>query len=477
MAYTETTSTGWFSRIGSSFKGMGFGLAAIIAGTCLLWWNEGSFVATRDALNETQAITEELGDVASLNAAMNGKVVHATGTAATNDVLSDPEFGVSENAISLSRHVEYYQWVENSKTEKRKKLGGGEETVTVYTYDKQWVSAPVNSDNFKDPEARKANRNSLLMNIKDERWSAKNVSFGAYNLPDFFISAISGQKTLDISLPQETLDKLNESILRVHPELIPSVLPPLPVYQSPNAPAEAGQAPAVQDTPPLPVYQSPNAPAEAGQPRQPAPAADGAAALEQVKDAAGQLIGQALNKLQYVRSKGNTIYVGASEVSPQIGDVRVTYKAVPERADISILAKLNGNTFERITASNGKTVSKLSMGAVSMEGMYGQAHSGNSTMTWALRVLGTIIVIAGLKILLAPLAVIGDVVPILGSIIGAGTGFISTLIGLAWSLIIMAIAWLRFRPAIGGAMIGVAALLIVLVLVRGRGKKTAAAQA
>ena len=116
MAYTETTSTSWFSRIGSSFKGMGFGLAAIIAGTCLLWWNEGSFVATRDALNETQAVTEELGDVSSLNAAMNGKVVHASGTAATNDVLSDPEFGVSENAISLSRQVEYYQWVANSKT-------------------------------------------------------------------------------------------------------------------------------------------------------------------------------------------------------------------------------------------------------------------------------------------------------------------------------------------------------------------------
>ena len=446
MAYTETTSTSWFSRIGSSFKGIGTGLFLIIAGTGLLWWNEGSFVKTRDALNETQAVTQELGDVSTLNAAMNGKVIHASGTAATNDVLSDPEFGVNENAMGLSRKVEYYQWVENAKSEKRKKLGGGEETVTVYTYEKKWVPSPVDSEYFKDPDAKRNNRNSTLIAVKDQKWTAKDVSFGAYKLPDFFISSIGGEKTLDIDLPKETLDKLNESILQANPALKPKLLPQLPVL-----PAPAAQAPSQAEQ-----------------------AAAGAVA-DLLKNVANQVYQETVAEIpQYVHAKGNTIYIGASEVSHQIGDVRITYKAVPERADISIIAKLNGNTFERVMASNGKSVSKLSMGTVSMENMFGQAHSSNSTMTWVLRVVGTLIVIAGLKLVLAPLAVIGDVVPLVGTIIGAGVGIVSTLIGIAWSLIIMAIAWLRFRPAIAGIMIAVAAALIVLVFVKGRGKKAAA---
>ena len=65
MAYTETTTTSWFSRLGSSFSGMGIGLVLLIAGTVLLWWNEGDFVATRDALNEAQSVTQKVSAVLS----------------------------------------------------------------------------------------------------------------------------------------------------------------------------------------------------------------------------------------------------------------------------------------------------------------------------------------------------------------------------------------------------------------------------
>ena len=34
-----------------------------------------------------------------------------------------------------------YQWVEDSKSETQKTLGGGEETVTTYTYKKEWRRA------------------------------------------------------------------------------------------------------------------------------------------------------------------------------------------------------------------------------------------------------------------------------------------------------------------------------------------------
>ena len=61
--------------------------------------------------------------------------------------------------------------------------------------------------------------------------------------------------------------------------------------------------------------------------------------------------------VQRVHASGNTVYFGKSPSTPEIGDVRVTLtKIMP--ADISIIAKVVGSTFEPYVASNGKTVSK-----------------------------------------------------------------------------------------------------------------------
>ena len=174
-----------------------------------------------------------------------------------------------------------------------------------------------------------------------------------------------------------------------------------------------------------------------------------------------------------VHQQGSVVYVGRSPAAPSIGDVRVTFSAVYP-ADISIIAKYNGNTFEKVYASNGKTVSRLSMGVVSADAMFGKAHSSNSTWTWILRVVGTFLVIGGLKSIVAPLSVLAGVIPLLGDIVGAGTGIVCTLLGSAWSFIIIAIAWLRFRPLAGGALIAVAAALVALLYIKGRARKQAA---
>ena len=111
------------------------------------------------------------------------------------------------------------------------------------------------------------------------------------------------------------------------------------------------------------------------------------------------------------------------------------------------------------------------MGTVSMENMYGDAHSSNETMTWIFRAGGALVIVIGLKMLVAPLSVLASVIPLLGSIVGAGTGLVCTLLGAAWSLIIISIAWLRFRPVIGGIMLGIALVLIALLYLKGRSKK------
>ncbi|MEF2807339.1 MAG: hypothetical protein U0N16_02830, partial [Desulfovibrio sp.] len=133
-SFTETTSTSWGSRLGSSFGGIGMGIVLFIAATALLYWNEGRAVRTGDAIAEAQLATVPLPSISKVDPAFDGKTVYATGRAVTKDVLTDPDFGVKVNAIGLNRKAEFYQWTQQSKSETKKKLGGGEETVTTYTY-------------------------------------------------------------------------------------------------------------------------------------------------------------------------------------------------------------------------------------------------------------------------------------------------------------------------------------------------------
>lgn len=447
MAYTETRSTSWFDRMGSSFRGIGVGLILIVVGTILLWWNEGNFVATGDALTEAQGVTQELGDISKIDSAKNGQLVHATGPAETDDLIKDPIFGIEVNAIRLERKVEFYQWIEESKTEKRKKLGGGEEEVTVYTYKQQWVPNPVDSADFKDPAARRQHRNVVAANVENFSIQATNVTFGAYHLPEGMISSIGGAAPMDILFTEEQLNELNERMLSsLAAAWTPEELDTLGVIRQ-------GITDGVNE-------------ALTGAPAQPLPTTSEREA-DKLRE---QRQYMPKESSQVVHVSGNTIYIGLAPGVPRAGDVRLTFTEV-KPATISILAKVNGGSFEPYRAKNGKVVSKLSMGTHSVEDMYGAAHSSNSMMTWMLRFLGTFLVFFGLRMVVAPLEVMASVIPILGSVVGAGTGLVAALLGLAWSLIIISIAWLRFRPVIGVIMLAFAGGLLALLFIKGRSRK------
>ena len=390
MAYTETTSKSWFQRIKEAFTGIIAGLVIIALGTWLLWWNEERTFKTAGAIGEAELITQDVSDISRLDSSLEGKVIHASGRADTKDILRDSLFGVSVNAIKLERNAEYYQWVEHEKRETRKKLGGGEETVTTYTYSQEWTKKPVDSNQFKENDYR--GRNTTLALIEDSRMLAENVTFGAYKLPDFLKRSIGGSRELS---PEKVDMNSLANVVRVG------------------------------------TFNT-------------------------------------LNDL--VRVSGNTVYIGRNPATPAIGDVRVTFKYTPP-ADISIIAQVIRDTFEEYKATNGYTFSRLEMGTVSQEAMFKDAKSENSIFAWVLRVVGVVCVYVGLSMVFRPLSVIADVIPILGTIVGAGTGIVSFLLGLAWSLVVIAVAWLRFRPLIAGGLIAVAVALVVMSYMKGRSAK------
>ncbi|MBO4448474.1 MAG: TMEM43 family protein [Kiritimatiellae bacterium] len=190
MAVTETTTVSWGSRLGDSVRGMLFGLGMFIAGFPLLFWNEGNSVRTAKALDEGEGACIPVESIAKVDPEMDGSLVHMTGRADTKDVLVDDEFGLSATAIALKRTTEMYQWVEHSETREKKKLGGGVEKTTVYTYSKEWKEDVVDSSSFKEA----GHDNPAAIEFPSAEKRAVNVTFGAFRLNEGQIARIGSEQ-------------------------------------------------------------------------------------------------------------------------------------------------------------------------------------------------------------------------------------------------------------------------------------------
>ena len=95
-------------------------------------------------------------------------------------------------------------------------------------------------------------------------------------------------------------------------------------------------------------------------------------------------------------------------------------------------------------------------------------------MTWLFRLAGFLAMYIGLGMVLKPLSVLADVLPILGDIVGIGTSIVSGLIAFVCSLVTIAIAWVLYRPVLGIALLVLAALGVALLVVARKAKVAAA---
>ena len=192
MAVTETITESWGSRLGGSIKGVLAGGLIFLAGFPILFWNEGNAVKTAKAIDEGEGACVSLESNAKADPEMEGKLVHLTGKADTKDVLADTEFGVSNVAIRLERKVEMFQWVEDSKTQEKKKVGGSVEKKITYSYRQAWMDHLVDSSVFNDKDPKY--NNPGVMPYQSQTWEASNVTFGDFHLSEKQISKIGSAK-------------------------------------------------------------------------------------------------------------------------------------------------------------------------------------------------------------------------------------------------------------------------------------------
>jgi len=377
--YTETSYQSWGGRIKGAIGGILFGLIMFLGSFGLLFWNEGRTVKRTRVLEEGAASVVTVS-TESVDATNEGKLVHMTGQATTDEVLKDKEFGVSINAIKLKRVAEMYQWDEREETKTRKKTGGGTEKKTTYYYNKTWSQYHIDSNGFKDTSGHE---NPSSMPYSSEEWTAKDVKVGAYSLSSGLVDEIDNFTGLAVEESQ--IKKLPKST------------------------------------------------------RKKAKANDG------------------------------MIYMGRDPVSPEIGDMRISFQAALPTV-VSLVSKQIKNSFMPYKMEYG-FIELLEVGSFSSDEMFRMAQQQNKLIAWAIRAGGFVVMLIGIFLIFRPLAVMADVLPILGSLLGAGLLIFSTLIAFSLSLLTISIAWIVYRPLIGIPLLALAVLGIVALAALGLKKR------
>ena len=91
-----------------------------------------------------------------------------------------------------------------------------------------------------------------------------------------------------------------------------------------------------------------------------------------------------------------------------------------------------------------------------------------------LRIVGWLMMYMGIKMILKPLSVLGDVLPFIGNIIEMGAGIIAFFVSAIVALLVIAIAWIFYRPVLGIILLVAAGGLVYLFIKRK--KKSAPAE-
>ncbi len=188
---TEVTSTSWFARLGQAIVGVLIGFIFIVVSIGVLFWNEGRAIRTAQGLAEGAGIVRSV-PADRVDPANDGRLIHVSGMLSTAGPVSDPDFAMRVRGVRLDRHVEVYQWKEETHSESRTRLGGGEERTTTYKYVRSWSDKPIDSDRFKEPRGH----TNPVMTYQSRESLAPGTRLGAFAVPESLLRGFGEPRRL-----------------------------------------------------------------------------------------------------------------------------------------------------------------------------------------------------------------------------------------------------------------------------------------
>lgn len=338
-------------------KGTGIvgGLALLVIGVCLLWYNEGRTVKASKGILQAE---KEFVEVSSTETKSEneGKLVATSGNIILpEEELKDPIFNVGAKTAKLVRKVEMYQWQEECTTDSKDR-----ETCT---YKKDWDDDLIDSSSFKEA----GHDNPAEAKYESNTFTAMPVKVGGFELNTDQIKKMSAKEKVT-NLNSENTENLT------------------------------------------------------------------------------------INGNYYTDVVDNT---------PEVGNIRVSFY-YNDYKTISVLAVQSGNGFSTYVSKTGYKINEVVEGKHNGKEMLQNLADSNKTMKWLLRLGGTLLVIIGLSSLISPLQTLANYIPIFGTIFGWISGIATFLVGIAISLIVIALAWFRYRPVMSIIIIACAVAAYVL---------------
>jgi hypothetical protein len=134
--------------------------------------------------------------------------VSVTGDVTVDGTISDDLFLVPKITWQSSGTVEVYAWVEKTSSTTETRFGGGEETVTTYSYVKEWVSNSADSSNFKEPQQPQ----NIEKPYEDETFYQSVAQLGNFSF-DPSSTGVGGFTDLALSNANTIIQSVDESSL------------------------------------------------------------------------------------------------------------------------------------------------------------------------------------------------------------------------------------------------------------------------
>ena len=153
------------------------------------------------------------------------------------------------------------------------------------------------------------------------------------------------------------------------------------------------------------------------------------------------------NRINSAKNYKSFLYIGFVPDSPQIGDIKITYSYAPS-AIYTYASKVFNKSLVPYITTNKKSFVFVRRGKVEADVIFTEELKANAILTWILRVVGLFLMFIGFNVIMAPLATLAKVVPLLGSLVGGATALVAVIFTLVLGSIVIALAWFTARPIV-----------------------------
>ena len=393
----QVEKVGFGANLMESIKGVAVGGILFFASFWVLWVNEGR-VDLSEVAKKSIAVKAD-----SVDKAAEGKLIAVSGELKTDEKLEDPQFLKPGSYLKLDREVEMFAWVERRRTETDKKVGGSKEVKTKPSYDKKWTSDPQPPGKFMEP---KGHENPTLT-LERRSTAAKQASVGAYPF-----------NAAEASLPSGELLKLSDDMLTglakaevAEPEKAPTDAAPAPDAAKADDKAGDDKASKAEDEEEKPKKKDKKKRKGRSKLRPKLNSAEKKVTVDQAERKAAAIASR--KPADFVRASETYLFKGSGSLeSPEIGDIRVSFRALAPGAQVTLFGQLKDGTVQAYTKDDARLFRAV---PGDREEAIRTLAAEHRTVGWLLRIVGFLMMWIGLMLFFGPINALLDVIPFLGS--------------------------------------------------------------